>query len=154
MVTMRYLAFIICVCIYANGYTQSTPLPHGMVFGKKPDTSIVINATQVHAYMGKKPRISTTLKGTVVKVTKEKGGWFTMDAGEGKVIAATFTDFNVTLPSALRGRTVIVEGVAARQFVPGNRQRLSGDTTAVNAGPVKTGDIVLRFEATGLLVYK
>ncbi len=151
---MKYLFFIILFCFCTNAHAQHTPLPHGMVYGKKPDTSIVINAVQLVAHMGKKPRIITTIKGTIVKVTKEKGGWFTMDAGKGKRITANFKNANVNLPAALQGRTVIIEGIAAKQFTPGNRQRLSGDTTRVKAGPVKNGNIVLNFEATGLLIYK
>ncbi|MEO6499250.1 MAG: hypothetical protein ABIN95_09565, partial [Mucilaginibacter sp.] len=51
---------------------QHTPLPHGMIFGDKPDASNAMDAAKLKSFMGLKKRITTVLKGTIVKVTKEK----------------------------------------------------------------------------------
>ena len=61
------------VAVYAQ---DKTPV-HGEVFGKKPGKTAMVNAEKLEAYMDTKPRISTTIKGKVVNVVKEKGGWFT-----------------------------------------------------------------------------
>jgi len=97
--------------------------------------------------MAQKPRISITVKGKIIKVTKEKGGWFDLDAGGGKVIAAHFKDYNINIPVDLKGRTVIVEGVAQKQIVADDQQHYAGDKQ-----PTKDKTDQLTFEATGLIV--
>ena len=124
--------------------------PHGAVFGKKPSTVAMQNASAIEAYMDKKTRISTTIRGRIIKVTQPKGGWFDIDAGNGKVIAAHFKVYDIMLPSDLNGRTAIIEGVAQKQFVADDQQHLAGNKS-------KQGDKIdpkkkLTFEVTGLIV--
>ena len=133
-----------------------TPLPHGMVYGKKPDTTTLMTASKTEAFMGKKTRISTTIAGRITRVTKQKGGWFEMDAGNGKVIAAHFKDYNITIPQNITARRVIIEGVAQKLFIADDLQHLAGDTvTGKKQHKVKT-DTKRRliFDVTGLMVDK
>jgi hypothetical protein len=123
-------------------------LPHGTIFGRKPDETVVINADKLQAFMAQKPRITIAVKGRVVKVTKEKGGWFNLDAGGGKVIAAHFKDYDINIPAGLKGRTVIVEGVAQKQIVADDQQHFAGE----NQPKAKDKPGQLTFEATGLMV--
>jgi len=110
----------------------------GKIYGSRPNT-----------FMGTKTRISTSIRGVVVKVTKTKGGWFEISAGHGKVIAAHFSKYNVTIPTSLAGHTVVAEGVAARQFMADDSQHLAGQK-AQHA----TNSKELTFEVTGLMVEK
>ncbi len=131
-----------------------TRLPHGMTFGKKVDTTANLPATKVEAFMDKKIRISTTITGKVLKVTKTKGGWFDLDAGQGKIIKAHFKEYDVTIPTALKGRTVTIQGVAQKQFIADDMQHFAGDTIKGkkqhhgNANPKQR----LTFEVAGLTV--
>lgn len=133
---------------------KQTPLPHGMVYGAKPDTTALQDAAKLEAFMGKKTRISTTVKGHVLNVTKQKGGWFTIDAGNGKVIAAHFKNYGVNIPASLKGRSIIAEGVAAKQFIADDLQHFAGDTvTGKKQHTVKTdAKRRLTFEVKGLMV--
>jgi Domain of unknown function (DUF4920) len=130
------------------------PLPHGKIFGSKPDTTAVVDAAKVEAFMDKKVRISTTIRGKVIKVTKQKGGWFDIDAGNGKIIAAHFKTYNITIPEDLKGRTIIAEGVAAKQFIADDQQHFAGDTvTGKKQHTVKTNPKQrLTFEVKGLMI--
>ncbi len=116
----------------------------------------MVAATNLEAYMGKKTRISTTITGKVVKVTKPKGGWFEIDGGNGKIIAAHFRDYNVTIPTNLTGKKIIAEGIAQKQFIADDMQHLAGDTvTGKKSHTIKTNkNQRLTFEVTGLLVEK
>jgi hypothetical protein len=137
-----------------NFNRQHTPLQHGSVYGIKPDTTGMIKASQVEAFMDKKTRISITLKATVLKVTRQKGGWFTIDAGNGKIIAAHFKVYNVTLPLDLAGRTIIADGIAQKQFIADDMQHLAGDTVhGKKQHSVKTNaKQKVTFEVKGLMV--
>ena len=147
------LAVLLSTSVLAQ---QHTPLPHGMIYGQKPDTVAMMDATKVEAFMGKKTRISTTIAGKVTRVTRQKGGWFEVDAGNGKIIAAHFKNYNVTIPTDLVGRRVIIEGVAAKQFIADDLQHLAGDTViGKKQHKVKTNPKrELTFEVKGLLVDK
>jgi hypothetical protein len=152
-ISVLLMALLMPAMVFAQ---KHIPLPHGMVYGQKPDTVAMMTASKVEAFMGKKTRISTTIEGKIIKVTKEKGGWLEMDAGGGKVIAAHFKDYNITLPKQLAGRTVIIEGVAEKVFIADDLQHLAGDTVAgkkqhkVKTDPKRK----VTFEIKGLMVDK
>lgn len=154
LIAMKYRLLLIALLYSASVFAQRAALPHGMIFGSKPVTSQVIQATKLEAFMDTKTRISTTISGKVLKVTKSKGGWFTIDAGNGKVITAHFKNYGVTIPTALKGKTVIVDGVAAKQFLADDLQHFAGDTVSgkkqhqVKANPKRRLD----FEVKGLMV--
>ena len=148
--------FIFLLMVKATfGFAQKPPpLPHGMVFGVKPVGIAPGDATHVESDMARKTRITTAIRGRLIRVTKSKGGWFEMDAGKGKIIDAHFKNFDVSLPKALRGRVVIIQGVAQKQFIADDLQHFAGDTVkgkkqhAVKVNP----DQRLTFEVTGLMV--
>ena len=150
VITLLFVSFL----WMAHPTQKHTPLPHGMVFGIKPNTVAMLKASNVEAYMDKKTRISTTISGLVTKVTKTKGGWFDIDAGNGKVIAAHFVDMNINIPEDLKGKYIIAEGVAQKQFIADDMQHLAGDTVkGKKQHLVKTNpDQKLTFEAKGLMV--
>ncbi|WPU94963.1 DUF4920 domain-containing protein [Mucilaginibacter sabulilitoris] len=154
---MKIFASIVLLIISTSALAQKKePLPHGVVFGQKPNTRAMMGADKLEAFMGKKTRISTTIAGKVVKVTREKGGWFELDAGAGKVIAAHFKDYNITIPADMAGRTVIIEGVAAKQFIADDLQHMAGDTViGKKQHKVKTdAKRKVTFEVKGLMVDK
>jgi hypothetical protein len=154
---MKIFLFLFTLLFSAPSFAQKhTPLPHGMVFGIKPNTTAMMDASKTETYMGKRTRISTTLRGKVIKVTNPKGGWFDLDAGNGSIIAAHFKDYSVNIPTDLQGRTVIIEGVAQKQFIADDLQHLAGDTVTGKKQHHVTVDPKRRltFEVKGLFVDK
>jgi hypothetical protein len=123
--------------------------PHKMVYGTTPNSAGMMDASKVNAFMGNKPRVSTTLKGKVLKVTKTKGGWFELAAGNGKMIDAHFKSYDVTIPTSLAGHYVIAEGVVSKQFVADDKQPLAGQTKPQQKDMPSQN---LSFEVTGLEV--
>src|ERR1700761_1355749 len=153
LITMKAIIILIAGYLSVNSIgRQQASLPHGTVYGTKPSTVAMLNASAVEASMDKKTRIKTTIKGTVLRVTKTKGGWFDIDAGNGKVIAAHFQKYNITIPESLKGHTVIAEGIAQKQFIADDLQHLAGDTVAgKKQHTVKTNPKAkLTLEVTGL----
>ncbi|MDB5025220.1 MAG: hypothetical protein JWP78_2975 [Mucilaginibacter sp.] len=154
---MKISFTLVAVLFSFSAFAQKNMvLPHGAIFGIKPDTTAMVSAARLEAFMDQKTRISTTIRGRVIKVTQQKGGWFDLDAGNGKVIAAHFKNYDINLPAGLKGRTVIVAGAAQKQFIADDQQHFAGDTVtgkkqhSVKANPKRR----LSFEATGLMVDK
>ena len=158
---MKLLIKLIIIVLIAGTSTivfaqKHTPLPHGTIFGSTPSNINQMPATKLEAFMGKRTRTSVVIYGTVLRVTKQQGGWFEMDAGNGKVIAAHFRDYNIKLPTDLKGRQVIIDGVAEKQFIADDLQHLAGDTVqGKKQHTVKTNPKEkLTFEVKGLMVNK
>ncbi|MES2377059.1 MAG: DUF4920 domain-containing protein [Bacteroidota bacterium] len=152
---MKSWLLLFCICFTLTAAAQQkAAMPHGMIYGTKPDTTQVIPAWRVEAFMDKKVRISTTIRGRIIKVTKPKGGWFELDAGKGKIIAAHFKNYGTTIPTALTGKIVFAEGVAQKQFIADDLQHFAGDTVrgkkqhTVKTNPKRR----LTFEVKGLMV--
>ncbi|TWR29876.1 DUF4920 domain-containing protein [Mucilaginibacter pallidiroseus] len=149
------VSFLLLAVVTSNAQ-QKVALPHGMVFGEKPQTIAPVPASKIETYMYRKTRFNTAISGKIIRVTQPKGGWFEVDAGNGKIIAAHFKNANVNLPVQIKGRTVIMEGVAQKQFIADDGQHLAGDTVVgkkqhkVNADPKRR----LTFEVRGLMVDK
>jgi len=152
---MKRLLLISLLFCCINGLAQRhTPLPHGMVFGNKPNNIAPVPAAKIEGFMGKKIRVTTAITGKILKVSKEQGGWFEIDAGQGKVIACHFKNYNVHLPVAIEGRTVIIEGVAERQLIADDLQHFAGDTVGRTRQHQQRVDPMRRitFEVRGLMV--
>jgi hypothetical protein len=135
---------------------KQTGLVHGKIFGSKPDTTGVMAANKVEDFMDKKVRVSVVVRGRIIKVTKEKGGWFTLDGGNGRTISAHFKNYAVIIPTSLAGRTVVLDGVAQKQFIADDQQHFAGDTvkgkkqSKANANAKRR----LTFEVRGMMVDK
>lgn len=150
---MKNIVLSLIALFYISGACaqKHTPLPHGMVFGSKPGTVGLMPASKLEDFMGKRTRTSASINGVILKVTKPKGGWFILDAGRGRTIAAHFKNYNVMLPLDIKGREVIISGVVTKQFTADDQQQLAGSREhAVKINPKQR----LSFEVVGLMVNK
>ncbi|QJD96503.1 DUF4920 domain-containing protein [Mucilaginibacter robiniae] len=147
---------LIYCCLLVTAQAQKhTPLPHGMVFGSAPSHVSLMPASKLETFMGKRTRTTASVIGTVIKVTKPKGGWFILDAGNGQTIQAHFRNYNVVLPEDLKGRQVVIAGVAQKEFIADDHQQLAGNRkTDKNTLSSKNKPPQLTYEVTGLFVNK
>ncbi len=152
---MKTIALLLTLSLSVFTHLDKAALSQtGKVYGSKPDATGMMLSSHLEAYMDKKTRINATIKGKILKVTKEKGGWFTIDAGNGKTIAAHFNTYNVFLPKSVAGKTAVIEGIAEKQFIADDTQHLAGDT--VSGKKAHTSKVNpkqrLTFEVKGLMV--
>jgi len=143
----RAISIILIILCHTAMAQKHTPLPHGMRYGQRVSTTGMMPADKLEAFMAKKARISTTITGRVLRVTKPKGGWFDMDADNGRIIQVHFRDVGINLPADLKGRSVIIQGVAEKQFIADDKQHFAGNTQ-----PGNKQHQPLSFEASGLMV--
>ena len=87
---MKRICLLLLLSLFSFSlFAQNEKPLHGKVYGNKPG-AVVVNADKLESYIAARPRMQTTIRGKVINVVKEKGGWFTIDAGKGKAIAAHF----------------------------------------------------------------
>lgn len=150
---MKAFSVIIVFLIAAFSISYSQAQYH-KIYGSRPDTTGVMDASKVQSFMDNKPRVMVAIKGKILKVTKSQGGWFDIDGGNGDVIHAHFTTYNVFIPAGLKGKTVIADGVAEKPFIADAGQHFAGDTVSgKQANRTKTKPKKrITFEVKGLLV--
>ena len=146
---MKKILFIAVLLYTTVAFAQHTPLPRGTVYGIHPEGAGIVFADNLAKSMDQRITIVTSIKGKVLKVTKEKGGWFTIDGGHGTVIYAHFKDYRVTIPSDLAGHIILADGVATKQFVSDDSQHLAGTKGKESKDNPKES---LKFEVSGLIV--
>jgi len=151
---MKTSAIILGLLLSFSAFAQKQTATNGKIYGRKPDTAAMLDASKLEGFMGRKVSVSTTIKGRVKKVTKTKGGWFTIDAGNGKEIAAHFQSYGTNIPVSLAGHYVVVQGVAAKQFLADDLQHFAGDTVTGKKQHVqkRNANHVVSFAVTGLMV--
>ena len=140
-----YLLLVLLLFSFSLFAQNEKPL-HGKIYGNKPG-AVVVNADKLESYIAARSRMKTTVRGKVLNVVKEKGGWFTIDAGNGKTIAAHFAKYDVEIPVNLKGKTVVVEGIVQKQSALTDQQKLAGQKQASD----KTTN-QLSIEVTGVMV--
>ena len=146
-ITMKTIYLLLGLSLFSFSLlAQDQKLLHGKVFGDKPG-AVVVNADKLESYIAVRPRMRTTIQGKVLNVVKEKGGWFTIDAGKGKTIAAHFAKYDVSIPAGLKGQTVVVEGIVQKQAALTDQQHLAGKK---QPGDKTTNQ--LSVEVSGLMV--
>jgi len=144
---MKAVCLLLVLSLFSFSLLAQDQKPlHGKVFGNKPG-AVVVNADKLESYIAARPRMLTTIRGKVLNVVKEKGGWFTIDAGKGKIIAAHFAKYDIRIPAGLKGQTVVVEGIAQKQAALTDQQHLAGKK---QPGDKTTNQ--LSMEVSGLMV--
>ena len=144
---MKTICLLLTLSLFSFSLLAQDRKPlHGKVFGDKPG-AVVVNADKLESYIAARPRMRTIIKGKILNVVKEKGGWFTIDAGSGKTIAAHFAKYDVNIPADLKGQTVVVEGIVQKQAALTNQQHLAGKKQ-----PADKTTNQLSMEVSGLMV--
>jgi hypothetical protein len=125
-------------------------MPHGTVYGSKPNRVGLVQANKLEAYMGRRNNARVTVAGRVAQVIKTKGGWFDVDAGNGKIITAHFRNTGINIPQSLKNHYIVMDGVAQKQIISDDRQHYAGDKRGRSqpTGPKH----LLNFEVKGLMV--
>ncbi|MBE9668074.1 DUF4920 domain-containing protein [Mucilaginibacter boryungensis] len=146
----------VCLLIIAfivSGDLMAQRMPHGMVYGSKPSRVGLVQANKLEAFMGKRPRVSVSVAGRVAQVTNTKGGWFDVDAGNGKIITAHFKNNSINIPKSLKNRYIVMDGVAQRQMISDDHQHYAGGDSRGHSRPSGPRHL-LSFEVKGLVVEK
>ena len=143
--------FLVAVLFHIT-LAMAQPLPHSMVYGQKPNTLGLLPAAKLESYMGKRTRISITISGRVNRVTNTKGGWFVLDSGRGGEIEAHFTKADITIPENLKGRNVIAEGIAQKQFIADDMQHFAGEKPERAGKAIAKAKPKITFEVKGLMI--
>jgi len=107
--------------------------PKGKIYGEKVDVKTAHPIGDLAKYMGKRPSITSTVSGKVIKVEKN-GEAFMIKDNTGKIIPVHFRDAGHKFPQNLVGKTVLIDGVISKQYTS-----TEGTPAGKNKGTVDGG---------------
>ncbi|SDE29121.1 DUF4920 domain-containing protein [Niabella drilacis] len=103
----------------------------------------------------KEDGVKARIKGTVLAVCAKKGCWLTMELPDNTKMQVKFKDYGFFVPTAIAGKTVVLEGVARQKLVSVNElKHYAEDAKKPQAeiDAITAPEKQVRFEASGVLV--
>ena len=160
MKKLYFYILIVSVVFVACGSPQKTELHgpqtlKGMVFGDSVLDNNIRDVDAMLAVMQKNPTMKLKVKGIIDDVCKEKGCWLTMKLPNGETMRVTFKDYGFFVPKDVKGKEIVVEGVAKIDSISIEAQRHYAEDSGLSKEEVQkitTAKQQLAFEAKGLVI--
>ncbi len=136
---------------YAHEGENSVPMAPDGVYGLAPTPGQQPTALQ-RAVAQRMVDTTTLVTATVTDVCPAKGCWMMVTDGD-QQIRVTFKDYGFFVPSSLKGKSVVLQGVLQQVIVPeADRKHYAEDAGATDEELAQiTGDATeYSFEATGV----
>lgn len=151
VIRLAIVALLSAAAVQAHEGENSVPVARDGVYGLAPAAGP--QPTALHVAVQKKMVDTTTqISGTVTEVCPAKGCWMMLADGD-QQIRVTFKDYGFFVPSSLKGKTVVLQGVLQQVIVPeADRKHYAEDAGASEEELAQiTGDATeYSFEATGV----
>ncbi|MDR2205627.1 MAG: DUF4920 domain-containing protein [Flavobacteriaceae bacterium] len=98
---------------------------------------------------------SVSVKGKVVDVCDEKGCWATIDTGNGETFLVRMKDYGFFVPTALKGKNVVLDGTAEIKTISVDEQKHYAEDAKKSEqeiAKITEPKDEIRFVATGIRV--
>ena len=154
------LKTILCLAVFfACGVLYAQPpagaAKKGEIYGKKITATNAITLKELESQLAKQETVTAKIKGTVKEVCSKKGCWVTMELPDKTQMMVKFKDYAFFVPTALSGKTVVLDGTARRKIVSVNElKHFAEDAKKPQAeiDAITQPEKQVKFEATGVLV--
>jgi hypothetical protein len=103
---------VIAISIGANAQPPKGPVTPGSTYGAVITPDGAIDAAALPAQLEKSDALNTKIIGTVVSVCSKKGCWMNVKINDKENVFVQMKDYGFFVPTALVGKTVVIEGEA------------------------------------------
>ncbi len=127
----------------------------GAVYGDSVLDNNVRDIEGLVAIMQHKPSMKLKVKGVVEDVCKKEGCWVTMKLPNGENMRVTFKDYAFFVPKDIKGREIVIEGIAKTDSVSIEEQRHFAEDSGLSKTEIQkitTAKVILAFEAKGIVI--
>lgn len=129
----------------------------GDAYGKKITAKGALTLEELAGKLSasKEDAVKAKIKGTVLEVCAKKGCWLTMELPDKTKMQVKFKDYGFFVPTAIAGKTVVLDGVARQKLVSVNElKHYAEDAKKPQAeiDAITKPEKQVRFEASGVLV--
>ena len=105
-------AVFITACNSAKEEEETLAAGEPYTSGEEVDPEGAIPVEEMLIQLGNGTEMPAKVKGKVVDVCQKKGCWMELDKGDGSTIRVTFKDYGFFVPMDIKGREVVINGVA------------------------------------------
>ena len=153
------IVFVIVIgAMSANAQAPKGDANKGDFYGEKPSAAALSNPLDVDD-LSKKMKSSDTLnvaiQGKVLEVCEKKGCWITLKGDDGEEIMVKMKDYGFFVPTALKGKKVVLDGVASMKSVSVAEQKHYAEDAKKNKAEIdaiKEPKTEIRYLASGIEV--
>lgn len=151
--------YLLVACLFTGMLLYAQPpagkAEKGAYYGRKITPEGALTTAQFAAKMNKMDTLQTKVTGTVVDVCPKKGCWWTVELPDKTTMFVKSKDYDLFVPTALKGKTVVLEGVAFNSIMPVSEAKhyeedANKPKDAVNA--IVKPQKKIRFQPSGVLV--
>ncbi|WP_026309532.1 DUF4920 domain-containing protein [Niabella aurantiaca] len=150
---------LLMACLFAGMLLYAQPpageAKKGDSYGEKITARGALSLNELALKLDKKDTLSTKIKGTILAVCPKKGCWMTMELPDRTRVLVKFKDYGFFVPTAIAGKTVVLNGVARQKLVSVNElKHYAEDAKKPQAeiDAITQPEKQVRFVAEGVLV--
>lgn len=115
--------FILALCLVQPAAAQQQPTAAGKVFGMAFTPKSVIQARELPRLLDKQDSLAVQVSGQVREVCQAKGCWMDIVLDDNTLMKVRFQDYAFFVPKDLKGKTVVLQGLARNQTISVAEQR-------------------------------
>lgn len=112
------LLIVIALFVGLSGYAQppAGDAKKGDSYGEKITDKGAISLAELGKQLDKKDSVTAKIKGKVLEVCSKKGCWVSMELPDKSKVFVKFKDYGFFVPTALSGKTVVLDGFAKKKI--------------------------------------
>ena len=116
------LLLVISVC-FSECQAQTSKNPEKNTYGKTLTSQNSVAGTNLPQILGAKDSMAVKVTGQVADVCQAKGCWMDVKLNDNSVMKVRFKDYGFFVPKDLKGKTVVMNGMAYNKTISVAEQR-------------------------------
>lgn len=155
---MKKILFIVFVFVFAttlSAQPPAGPANAGDTYGEKITAGGAISLADLAQKLKKNEVVQAKVKGTVTEVCSMKGCWMKMELPDKSQMQIKFKNYGFFVPTALIGKTVVIDGTAKQKIVSVNELKHFAEDAKKSKEEIEAitkPEKQVKFEASGVLV--
>ncbi|MGV3640840.1 MAG: DUF4920 domain-containing protein [Adhaeribacter sp.] len=117
-----FFLFMLATALVQEAAAQQ-PASKGKTYGQAFSPKSVVAAQDLPRLLGKQDSLTLQVRGKVREVCQVKGCWMDIALADNTVMKVRFKDYAFFMPKDLKGKTVILQGMARQEIVSVADQR-------------------------------
>jgi hypothetical protein len=149
------LLLLLAAGVVQAGPAQQQPQPESRVFGQAFSPRKAIPARDLPRVLGKQDSLAVPVIGQVQEVCQAKGCWMDVRLLDNTVMKVRFKDYGFFVPKNLKGKTVVLNGLAYNQIISvADQKHYAKDAgkSAAEIRAIKAPRNSITYTASGVIV--
>ena len=152
-------SFIILLLTFAflniNSQAQTSKKAQAKIYGQSVTPGNSVAASAIPSLLASKDSVALKVTGQVQNVCQAKGCWMDVKLTDNSVMKVKFKDYGFFVPKDIKGKTVVIKGMAYKEEISVADQRHYAQDAGKSAAEIKSINQPkqsITFKADGVLI--